>query len=108
MKKTLNIPVTHEALTLITGMTYARVPSWYGFTREDLKMDLVMPKNAVGHAPMPAVLWLCGGAFCVVDRSVWMPQMIDLAGRLGGEYSGIARVEEMRDAIVRSRKAVRA
>ena len=63
MKKTLNIPVTHEALTLITGMTYARVPSWYGFTREDLKMDLVMPKNAVGHAPMPAVLWLCGGAF---------------------------------------------
>lgn len=82
MKKTLNIPVTHEALTLITGMTYARVPSWYGFTREDLKMDLVMPKNAVGHAPMPAVLWLCGGAFCVVDRSVWMPQMIDLA-RMG-------------------------
>ena len=81
MKKTLNIPVTHEALTLITGMTYARVPSWYGFTKEDLKMDLVMPKNATGHAPMPAVLWLCGGAFCVVDRSVWMPQMIDLARR---------------------------
>ena len=79
MKKTLNIPVTQEALTLITGMTYARVPSWYGFTKEDLKMDLVMPKNAAGHAPMPAVLWLCGGAFCVVDRSVWMPQMVDLA-----------------------------
>lgn len=81
MKKTLNIPVTHEALTLIAGMTYARVPSWYGFTKEDLKMDLVMPKNAAGHAPMPAVLWLCGGAFCVVDRSVWMPQMVDLARR---------------------------
>ena len=40
--------------------------------------------------------------------SLLPPQMIDLAGRLGGEYSGIARVEEMRDAIVRSRKAVRA
>ena len=81
MKKTLTVPVTREALTLISGMTYARVPSWYGFTKEDLKMDLVMPKHAEGHAPMPAVLWLCGGAFCVVDRSVWMPQMIDLARR---------------------------
>ena len=79
MKKALNIPVTREALTLITGMTYTRVPSWYGFTREDPKMDLVMPKHAEGHAPMPAVLWLCGGAFCVVDRSVWMPQMVEFA-----------------------------
>ena len=81
MKKILNIPVTHEALTLITGMTYARVPFWYGCTKEDLKMDLVMPKNTAGHASMPAVLWLCGGAFCVVDRSVWMPQLIELARR---------------------------
>ena len=81
MKQTLRIAPEREALTLIAGTTYARVPSWYGFTKEDLKMDLVMPKNAAGHAPMPAVLWLCGGAFCVVDRSVWMPQMIDLARR---------------------------
>ena len=81
MKKTLNVEVKHEALTLIAGMTYARVPSWYGYTQEDLKMDIVLPKHAEGHAPMPAILWLCGGAFCVVDRSVWMPQMMDLARR---------------------------
>ena len=81
MIKTLKVAVAQEALTLITGMTYARVPSWYGFTREDLKMDLILPKHTDGHAPMPAVLWLCGGAFCVVDRSVWMPQMVDLARR---------------------------
>ena len=44
-------------------------------------MDLILPKNTQGHAPMPAVLWLCGGAFCVVDRSVWIPQMMALARR---------------------------
>ena len=81
MKKTLRIAPEREALTLIAGMTYGRAPSWYGFTREDLKMDIVLPKHLEGHAPMPAILWLCGGAFCVVDRSVWMPQMIDLARR---------------------------
>ena len=30
MKKVLKIVPEKEALTLITGMTYARVPSWYG------------------------------------------------------------------------------
>ena len=79
MKQTLRIAPEREALTLIAGTTYARVPSWYGFTREDLKMDIVLPKHAEGHAPLPAVLWLCGGAFCVVDRSVWMPQMVEFA-----------------------------
>lgn len=81
MKKVLRIAPEKEALTLITGLTYARVPSWYNVTREDLKMDIVLPKHREGHAPMPAILWLCGGAFCVVDRSVWMPQMVELARR---------------------------
>ena len=40
--------------------------------------------------------------------SLLPPQIIDLAGRLGGEYSGVSHVEEMRDAILRSRKAVQA
>ena len=79
MKKVLKIVPEKEALTLVAGITYARVPSWYGYTKEDLKMDIVLPKCIEGHAPMPAVLWLCGGAFCVVDRSVWMPQMIEFA-----------------------------
>ena len=81
MKQTLKVSVEHEALSLLTGIGYARVPSWYGFTREDLKMDVVLPKHTDGHPPLPAILWLCGGAFCVVDRSVWIPQMIDLARR---------------------------
>ena len=79
MKESLVVTVEKEVLSLATGITYTRVPSWYGFTREDLKMDIIMPKHIDGHEPLPAVLWLCGGAFCVVDRSVWMPQMVEFA-----------------------------
>lgn len=40
--------------------------------------------------------------------SLLPPQMIGLAGRLGGDFAAISDVAGMRDAIVRSRKAVHA
>ena len=39
--------------------------------------------------------------------SLLPPQMIGLAGRLGGQFAGVASVADMRDAILRERKAVR-
>lgn len=68
-----------EVLSLITGVTYANVPSWYGATRRDLHMDLIVPKNRVGHAPCPCIVWFCGGAFRVMDRAVWMPELMQFA-----------------------------
>ncbi len=81
MKKTIQVAPKQEVLSLISGVTYARVPAWYDATKEDLKMDVIMPKHWRDHDALPAILWLCGGAFCVVDRSVWLPQMMDLARR---------------------------
>lgn len=68
-----------EVLSLITGVTYANVESWYGATRRDLHLDLIVPKNRVGHAPCPCIVWFCGGAFRVMDRSVWMPELMRFA-----------------------------
>ena len=68
-----------EVLSLSTGVTYANVPSWYGATRRDLHMDLIVPKNRVGHAPCPCIVWFCGGAFRVMDRAVWMPELMRFA-----------------------------
>lgn len=68
-----------EVLSLITGVTYANVPGWYGATRRDLHMDLIVPKNRVGHAPCPCIVWFCGGAFRVMDRAVWMPELMRFA-----------------------------
>lgn len=68
-----------EVLSLITGVTYANVPSWYGATRRDLHLDLIVPKNRVGHAPCPCIVWFCGGAFRVMNRAVWMPELMRFA-----------------------------
>lgn len=81
MKKILNLKVEHEALTLMTNVTYRRVISWFGSTMRDLKMDIILPKNRKGHVACPTILWFCGGAYKEVDRAVWIPQLVDLARR---------------------------
>ena len=78
MEKLL-IPKKQEVLSLITDITYANVPSWYGATRRDLRMDLIVPKNREEHRPCPCIIWICGGAFMVNDKSVWMPEMVRFA-----------------------------
>ncbi len=79
MKQSITIQRDHEVLSLVGGIAYSRVPSWYGATARDLKMDLIIPKNRAGRQSRPAVVWICGGAFCVMDRSVWIPELIPLA-----------------------------
>lgn len=75
----LTVEKKREVLSLITGVTYANVECWYGATRRDLHMDLIVPKNRVGHAPCPCIVWFCGGAFRVMDRAVWMPELLRFA-----------------------------
>lgn len=75
----LTVEKKREVLSLITDVTYANVPSWYGATRRDLHMDLIVPKNRAGHAPCPCIVWFCGGAFRVMDRAVWVPELLYFA-----------------------------
>ena len=42
-------------------------------------MDLIIPKQRNGHAPCPVIVWICGGAYMVVDHAVWMPEMVRFA-----------------------------
>lgn len=79
MRETVTVQKEHEVLSLVTGATFSTVPCWYGATRRDLKMDLLIPKVIEGHKPCPCIVWICGGAFLVVDRSVWMPEMLRFA-----------------------------
>lgn len=81
MKQLIHVSRTQEILSLITDVAYSRVPSWYGCTMRDLKMDLIVPKYRQGHTPCPTIVWICGGAFCVMDRSVWIPVLTDFARR---------------------------
>ena len=88
MKKQLRVEKKREVLSLITGVAFANVPCWYDASRRDLKMDLIVPKNRKDHAPCPAVVWICGGAYRVVNRSVWLPEMMRIA-RAGYVVAGI-------------------
>lgn len=79
MKQQIQVQQEHEILSLACGIAYSRVPAWYGATTRDLLMDVVFPKNRVNSKPRPAILWICGGAFCVEDRAVWLPELMFLA-----------------------------
>lgn len=79
MIKQIQIKKEKEVLSLVTGLSFSTVPAWYGATMRNLKMDLIIPKNREGHTPCPAIVWVCGGSFMVVDRSTWLPEMMRFA-----------------------------
>ncbi|MCI6795342.1 MAG: alpha/beta hydrolase [Lachnospiraceae bacterium] len=81
MRHELNRSVRYEVQSLITGIAYADVPAWYGVSRKNLKMDLICPKNRTADRKLPLIIWLCGGAYRVVDRSTWLPEFVYYARR---------------------------
>jgi len=79
MRTQLHIEKKQEMLSLITDVTFSNVPCWYDASRRDLKMDLIVPKNRTAHPACPTIVWICGGAYRVVNRSVWLPEMMRFA-----------------------------
>ena len=88
MRKQLCVERKREVLSLIPNVSFSNVPCWYDASRRDLKMDLIVPKNRTGHPACLAVVWICGGAYRVVNRSVWLPEMMRIA-RAGYVVAGI-------------------
>lgn len=81
MKKEITVKQKQEVLSLINDIAFSCVPAWYGATRRTLKMSIVCPKERENHEAMPLIIWVCGGAFRLVDRAVWVPEMIYFARR---------------------------
>ena len=79
MIETMKVEHKRDVLSLIPGVTFATVPGWFGATWDQLKMDIIMPKNMQGHRPLPCLVWICGGGFLDVDASVWMPELTRIA-----------------------------
>ena len=79
MRTQLHIEKKREVLSLITDITFSNVSCWYDASRRDLKMDLILPKNRTAHSACPTIVWICGGAYRVVNRSVWLPEMMRFA-----------------------------
>ncbi len=79
MEKVIKVVCEQEAYALADPVTYAHVPFWYGETERPLQLSILLPKHKEGHEKLPLIVWLCGGAFKVMDRNVWIPQLTALA-----------------------------
>ena len=85
-KEIITVPVQLESVKLLTDVTYAQPASWFDQSFRPLKMDLLMPKHGQGHAPLPLIVWICGGGFVTMDKDIWVPEMIEYARRGGGGF----------------------
>lgn len=79
MIETVKIEHRRDVLSLVPGVVFATVPGWFNATWDQLKMDIIMPKNREGHRPLPCLVWVCGGGFMDVDTAVWLPEMVRIA-----------------------------
>ena len=68
-----------HCLTLISDVTYAHQVYWFNNTMRPMKMSLILPKDRPHEGPRPLLVWLCGGGFRVMDKDVWIPQLVYFA-----------------------------
>lgn len=79
MRRELEAKVTERVLTHMAGIPYKLTPHWYGATVRPLCLDLILPKDPERRRKLPVILWICGGAFAVMERCVWLPTLMDYA-----------------------------
>lgn len=77
MKEKLKIKVESPQFSAVTGVTFAQVDAWFGHTRRDLKMDIIYPEDA--DRQYPCVVWICGGAWLLMDRSAHLAYLSEVA-----------------------------
>ena len=77
MKENLRIKVEAPIYTVAADVTFAQVDAWFGHTRRDLKMDIIYPEDQTRK--YPCIVWICGGAWAVMDRSAHLAYLTQLA-----------------------------
>lgn len=79
MIQTIRSEAIRETTALYSDVVYKNEGYWYGEAERPLKMSMLVPKHRKEHKPMPLLVFLCGGGCQVVDRNVWVPQLIRYA-----------------------------
>lgn len=77
MRENLKIKVEAPVYTVAADVTFAQVDAWFGHTRRDLKMDIIYPEDKTRK--YPCIVWICGGAWAVMDRSAHLAYLSELA-----------------------------
>ena len=77
MREIVRISREEPQYSVAAGVTFAQVDAWFGHTIRDLKMDIIYPEDC--EKVYPCVVWICGGAWRVMDRSVHLAYLSELA-----------------------------
>lgn len=77
MKKTIHIDVKEPQYMVNTNVTFAQVSGWCGHITQDLKMDIIFPREA--SKPVPGIVWICGGAWLEMSTCAHLAYLTELA-----------------------------
>ena len=77
MKKTIHIDVKEPQYMVNTNVTFAQVPGWCGHITQDLKMDIIFPREAA--KPVPGIVWNCGGGWLEMSTCAHLAYLTELA-----------------------------
>ena len=77
MRETVRINKDEPQYSGAAGVTFAQVDAWFGHTVKDLKMDIIYPEDS--EKVYPCIVWICGGAWRMMDRSAHLAYLSELA-----------------------------
>lgn len=77
MRETVKISIEAPQYSTVAGVAFAQVDAWFGHTIRDLKMDIIYPEDC--KKQYPCIVWICGGAWLVMDRSAHLAYLSELA-----------------------------
>jgi Dipeptidyl aminopeptidases/acylaminoacyl-peptidases len=108
MKRTVRVQTAFPGFWLDTDITFAHVPAWFGQATRSLKLS-VMRHFLNQPAPLPCIVWVCGGAWLSMDRNIHLPNLVEFAREgfviVGVEYRDSnegkfpAQIEDIKAAI---------
>ena len=77
MRRRSQVEAEKPQFCVTTGITFAQADAWFGNTVQDLKLDLIYPRD--NTRKYPCVVWICGGAWIQMDRSAHLAYLSVLA-----------------------------
>lgn len=79
MKKVIDVNVTEHVIGLATEIEYGHRWDWCSSHYTPLKLSLIRPRRHFYYDPLaevyPLLVFICGGGWTEMDRSVWVPEL---------------------------------
>lgn len=79
MKKEIDVHVTERIIGLATEIEYGHRWDWCSSHYTPLKLSLLRPRRHFYYDPLtevyPLLVFICGGGWTEMDRSVWIPEL---------------------------------